>query len=297
MSDILYSRKAYGKLLLIGEYFVLDGAESLAIPTKYGQSMVVSSSDRFSWLSLDHNGIPWLSLSENDSPSTFNSSQKKLLEILHSVSDKLPPNEFRIQSDFPLEWGLGSSSTLIALVADYFRVNPYLLNHKLFQGSGYDIACAYAATPILYFNRENKYSPQIGEVSLHPSITDHLYFVYLGQKKNSREAINHYQNTLHSPNLADEVSHLTRELISLQNPSDWIRILTVYDDIISNNLQLEKVTECQLQGLPYYAKYLGAWGGDFAMIITENPKGDISTILSELGYSTFFSYRELMVSN
>ena len=31
-----------GKLLLTGEYVVLDGAESLAVPTRFGQNLVVN---------------------------------------------------------------------------------------------------------------------------------------------------------------------------------------------------------------------------------------------------------------
>ena len=30
-----------GKLLITGEYVVLDGAKALALPTKFGQSLVV----------------------------------------------------------------------------------------------------------------------------------------------------------------------------------------------------------------------------------------------------------------
>ena len=32
-----------GKLLITGEYVVLDGAKALALPTKFGQSLVVKS--------------------------------------------------------------------------------------------------------------------------------------------------------------------------------------------------------------------------------------------------------------
>ncbi|GAL63796.1 hypothetical protein [Algibacter lectus] len=32
-----------GKLLISGEYVVLDGAISLAVPTKYGQSLTVEN--------------------------------------------------------------------------------------------------------------------------------------------------------------------------------------------------------------------------------------------------------------
>ena len=47
--------------MLTGEYVVLDGATALAIPTKYGQSLKVSVSEReiIHWKSLDENGSLW----------------------------------------------------------------------------------------------------------------------------------------------------------------------------------------------------------------------------------------------
>ncbi len=47
-----YSR---GKLLLTGEYVVLDGALALALPTKFGQSLKVQpiDSQNIFWKSID----------------------------------------------------------------------------------------------------------------------------------------------------------------------------------------------------------------------------------------------------
>ena len=54
---IIVNPKTYqsnGKLLLTGEYVVLDGALSLAVPTKFGQSMHVENIDqpKIIWKSL-----------------------------------------------------------------------------------------------------------------------------------------------------------------------------------------------------------------------------------------------------
>ena len=50
--------RSNGKLLLTGEYVVLDGANALAIPTKYGQSLTVEPNDS--------NTIVWKSYNELD---------------------------------------------------------------------------------------------------------------------------------------------------------------------------------------------------------------------------------------
>ena len=50
-----------GKLLLTGEYLVLDGALSLAVPTQFGQSLTVETIDerKLIWKSLDEKGNIW----------------------------------------------------------------------------------------------------------------------------------------------------------------------------------------------------------------------------------------------
>ncbi len=52
--------------------------------------------------------------------------------------------------DFPRDWGLGSSSTLINNVAQWAQVDPFDLHFKVSNGSGYDIACANEDSPIVY---------------------------------------------------------------------------------------------------------------------------------------------------
>ena len=52
---------SHGKLLISGEYVVLDGALSLAIPTTYGQSLIVEPLDepKLIWKSFDEKGTIW----------------------------------------------------------------------------------------------------------------------------------------------------------------------------------------------------------------------------------------------
>jgi len=52
-----------GKLLLSGEYAILDGAKGLAVPTKFGQSLLVKSTEdsTLTWTSIDTDGETWFS--------------------------------------------------------------------------------------------------------------------------------------------------------------------------------------------------------------------------------------------
>ena len=116
-----------GKLLITGEYLVLDGAQSLAVPTIYGQSLSVKGTqgNQLTWKSLDETGKPWFegtyelqelgvvsinSVSE-EAPAISGTLQKILLE-----ARKLNPNflvssigyEVTTALNFPREWGLGT---------------------------------------------------------------------------------------------------------------------------------------------------------------------------------------------
>ena len=288
---MLYSKKANGKLLITCEYFVLDGAKALAIPTIYGQSLTVNFSPNFSWKSYNHIDKLWLEIDNNKVSSEV---EKKLLEILSSINGFQMNNSFEMKMDFPREWGLGSSSTLIALLADYFKVNPYELNDKMFQGSGYDIACAFSETPILYSNL-NKYSPQIDSVQISENIKQYCYFAYLNKKQDSREGINLYRNLGQNKTaLINEISSITEELIEKQNLQDWIYLLGKHEEIISSSLSLSRAADTVLKGLPFFSKSLGAWGGDFVLIFTDDSKENVENILSNCGIETIFNYNEFI---
>ena len=50
-----------GKLLITGEYLVLEGAKSLAIPTKFGQNLIVEKIEQrqLIWGSFTHTRKCW----------------------------------------------------------------------------------------------------------------------------------------------------------------------------------------------------------------------------------------------
>ena len=58
MEKTFYSN---GKLLITCEYLVLDGAKALALPTKYGQYLTVSSGENqeINWTSFDKDKSIW----------------------------------------------------------------------------------------------------------------------------------------------------------------------------------------------------------------------------------------------
>ena len=293
MTDsLLYHKKANGKLLITGEYYVLDGAIALACPTYYSQTLEIHQSETFSWESFDYLNQLWIELNKKNSNSE---AGKKLLEILISIDEFELRNRYQMTMDFPREWGLGSSSTLIALLADYFSINPYELNNKNFHGSGYDIACAFSETPILYSNKD-KISPEIKPAVIPEAIKPYCYFAYLNKKQDSREGINLYRNLGDNKSaIIHEISSITKELIKKQNLEDWIYLLGKHEEIISSSLSIPRAADTVLKGLPFFSKSLGAWGGDFVMILTDLNSNEISQELKKLNLNTIMLYNSFLV--
>lgn len=275
-----------GKLLLTGEYLVLDGADALAIPTKFGQDLTIQpiNEPQLIWGSFTNEGNCWFEASFNISKlrltsATFNSTKEggaefiaeTLLNILKEAK-KLNPDFLNTEKGlvvktnltFPKNWGLGSSSTLINNIASWANVDPFKLLWNAFSGSGYDIACAMHDTPIIY--TLNNTAPSIREVQFTPSYADELFFVYLNQKQNSREGIAQYKQYKEEAKLLiPEINKLTQEFLKASSTQKINSIITEHEHLISSITKQEPVKKRLFSDYFGEIKSLGAWGGDFVL--------------------------------
>ena len=120
-----------GKLLISGEYFVLDGAKAFALPCKFGQRFSITyqnvefkSEHILQWKAYTKLNVLWIDAIIDLKSFTLlndaNKEAKMLLDIL-KVCKTLNTQFLNIDKniiieaklDFPRSWGLGSSSTLI----------------------------------------------------------------------------------------------------------------------------------------------------------------------------------------
>lgn len=265
---------AHGKLLLTGEYAVLDGALAIALPTQYGQEMHITPSERegIFFRSLTQEGTPWYEgqLFVGDAnPIT------QTLERILSQAQRMQPNFLTDQSvqvetrlDFPREWGLGSSSTLISMIAQWAEVDPYELLWNSFGGSGYDIACARASSPILYQLTEGK--AKVYPIYYNPPFAASLFFVYLNKKQNSREGIALYEGLKKNKKpLVTQLSQLTEEIYRTHSLDTFSKLLSEHEAVLSSYLRLTTVKDSLFKDFSGTIKSLGAWGGDFVLAIGE----------------------------
>ena len=265
---------AHGKLLLTGEYAVLDGALAIALPTQYGQEMHITFSEKegIFFRSLTQEGTPWYEgqLFVGDTNPITQTLERILSQAQRMQANFLTDQSVRVETklDFPREWGLGSSSTLISMIAQWAEVDPYELLWNSFGGSGYDIACARASSPILYQLTEGK--AKVYPIYYNPPFAASLFFVYLNKKQNSREGIALYQGLKKNKKpLVSQLSQLTEEIYRTHSLDTFSKLLSEHEAILSSYLRLPTVKDSLFKDFSGTIKSLGAWGGDFVLAIGE----------------------------
>lgn len=293
-----------GKLLLTGEYVVLDGATALAVPTKKGQSLLVEEAKNkkhITWKSLNSDGYCWFEATINPSDFSFTATDEKtairLIDILKTA--KAANSEFLHHSyglhiktnlNFPKDWGLGTSSTLINNIAQWANVDAFRLLHNSFGGSGYDIAAAQHNCPILY--KRLKEGQKVKEIALDWDFKDQLFFVYLNQKQDSKQGIAKYKEQVVSEEFVKEISGLSKKLLLCTTIVEFEYLISVHEKVISHLLKLPTVKNRLFADYPRALKSLGAWGGDF-MLATGNKKQ--MDYFRKKGYTTIIPFQDMVL--
>ncbi len=296
-----------GKLLLSGEYAVLEGAIALSIPTKYGQRLRVEKANEphIIWKSFDNNNSCWFETEFFFDQKTFlknkdpeNKISNKLIEILQAAK-KLNPNflsdtkgyTITTHLDFPRDWGLGTSSTLINNIANWANVNAHQLLKDSFGGSGYDIASASNDTPILY--QLSNSQPIIKPTSLDWNFTSSLYFIHLNKKQNSNLAIQSFRsNKKPLEAMIEHISLLSHEMVSCTSLSQFESLLQKHEASISEIIQQKTIKEQLFNDYQGAIKSLGAWGGDF--ILATGNLEDMDYFRNK-GYTTIIPFNKMIL--
>jgi len=295
---------AQGKLLLTGEYFVLDGAMALALPTRLGQHFKVEAGKpgELSWQSYDDDGTCWFNAmveipSLNILSGEPTEPAQRLIQVLEQAFllseislESLAGCTITSQLDFSRHWGLGSSSTLISFVAHLAQVNPYDLLAKTFGGSGYDLACALAKGPIIYQNRVAQ--PE----AFRPPFADQLYFVYLGKKQNSREGIQRYR-ALGEKVIAslEEINQLTLDVVACASLPEFEALMLRHEMIVGSMLDLPRAQNLYFSDYWGVVKSLGAWGGDFVLVTSDRDAASTKTYFQQKGFEVVLPYKSLIL--
>jgi len=304
MQTTFYSN---GKLLITGEYLVLDGARAFALPTKFGQNLIVENgtNKEIIWKSYNIDETIWFQdtisfteIIENNKTNT-ETVKSTLTNILHEAyllnPDFINNSEgYNISTHltFPKNWGLGTSSTLLNNIAQWTKIDAFTLLKNSFGGSGYDIACAQNNTAIIYSLENNL--PIVEQISFKPDFRENIYFVYLNKKQSSKTAINAYYNNKNenlARNIADN-NKLTDAILNAETAKEFASALQKHEIHLSNILEIQTIKEIAFPDFNGVVKSLGAWGGDFVMVIS---KEDPTVYFKSKGYETILSYDKMIL--
>ena len=295
---------ANGKLLISGEYVVLDGALALAIPTKKGQFLQFEPTNHsiLHWKSLDVNKNLWLEVKFNPNDleiieSTDIVKAEKLKTILKKAIE-LNNQSIQINGlittllEFPIEWGLGSSSTLISCIAQWLNIDPYELHFGVSNGSGYDIACAENSSSITYQVADKK--PITTTINWNPSFHGSLFFVYLNRKQKSDIEVNRFINNTKNINTAttiNNISEITSSIINCNQLLAFNSLIEEHEKIMSRILNLPTIKESDFPDFNGSIKSLGAWGGDFILATGDNEE---RAYFKKKGFNTIIEFKDMV---
>lgn len=299
----------HGKLLLTGEYFVLDGAKSIALPTNLGQTMSVkykrSNDPKLHWKSFDSTGECWFEATyefwsfnclDNDSDDAralqeiLIQARKQNVHFLRDEEDVYVETHL----EFPLKWGLGSSSTLIYNIAQWAYISPFELLQQTFGGSGYDIACAQSKGPITYQLKST--GPRYEQQQFAPIFKENIYFIYLNKKQNTQTSIRRYKE-LHIPErekITDQINIITEKMLKSIDIKEFEDLIFEHENLLSMALDLPRAKELHFQDFWGAIKSLGAWGGDFVLATSNMDEALTKDYFNRRGFDVVLNYNDII---
>ena len=299
---------SHGKLLISGEYLVMEGAKSFALPLKQGQSLSLKSNNKkglLIWNALLSDGNWFQATFDTKKLNIIETSNRQLAEKLSQIllacrqlSTTFLKEEtgFSVETklDFNPEYGFGSSSTLISNIALWADVSPFELLRLTFGGSGYDIACARIHSPLFYQLTDT--GPKIEEVTFNHTYKKQIYFVYLGKKQKSTESIKSFQNSaVFNKDDLKTISSISEQIVTANSLPDFEQLLNDHEKIMSGILKRPTVKSLLFNNYEGTVKSLGGWGGDFVLLTSNQSDSSFRAEIKKRGFPVVFGYDELVL--
>lgn len=296
--------KSNGKLLITSEYLVMKGAMALAIPAKLDQELNVTStnSDFINWKSFNKDNQIWYeekffldkgALIYHGEKNKMSDLIVRLFDYIHKFNnpEKSIGNEFIWKINFNINWGLGSSSTLINNLSKWAKVNPYKLLFSVFNGSGYDIACCDKSNPIIFQKKDDYLS--VSDTTFNPNFLNNLFLIFLNKKQDTQKSVQNFLETDQSLSEGiNQINEIVDEIESVKDITTFESLIERHEKIIANILQMPTI---QNDKFPDYnngvIKSLGSWGGDFVLATGDEKSVDY---FEEKGFNTIRKISDLL---
>ncbi|MBI9033606.1 MAG: hypothetical protein JEZ03_03945 [Bacteroidales bacterium] len=304
METIAFHSK--GKFLLSGEYFVLKGAKALAIPLRLGQSLVISQSkdeefikwstyvkrDKWFWVNFN-NALEIKESSDVNKALSLQAILRAAKKINPSFLSKDENLDVKSYIDFDINWGLGSSSSLISNIAYWAKVDPFTLHFAVSNGSGYDIACARSNFPLMYQQQHQK--AEFREILFNPDFKSHLSFVYTGRKQDSKNSVIHFnKNAKIEDKTIATISNISEEMIQCRSLDTFMTLMGEHEQIVAETLGEATVKQKSFPDFNGEIKSMGAWGGDFLLVASRDSFEQTQAYFKKKGLEVVIRFRDIV---
>jgi len=276
------------------------------MPLNVGQQMEVSQVENSStvrWQAWFQDKIWFECVLNLDDFSVFQTSDPAKSEVLVKLFKailelnpefKIPTGiKFETKLESNPEWGFGSSSTLVSLLAQFANVDPFVLNEMVFQGSGFDIACATADGPIMYMR-----NMPVEPLTLDYPFSDQLYLVYSGRKKKTATEVSTFlKERVISEKAVSEMSTLSEEFAFCTDQNEFNLLIRLHEELVSKAIGRISVKSEYFGDFKGEVKSLGAWGGDFYLVSTNKLTfNEVNRYFENKGLMTVFKWGDLLLN-
>ncbi len=296
---------SHGKLLLSGEYFVMKGAKALVLPVKLGQLLQLApqKTESIDWASFELGQLFFtarFSTKDFTILETSHPDKAHYIQTLLRACKALNPSFVHEQGyavksslEFNSQWGLGSSSTLINNLAQWAQVDAFVLNSRVSLGSGYDIAAAQNKEPFFYQIKEGQ--PMFESTFFEPPFFVHLNLLYLNKKMATENNIRAFADTQKDVSLMlQKIDAISLQMQDCQELAAFQRYMLTHEQLVAEATGQSPVQESLFPDFKGQIKSLGAWGGDFVLVASEQDFKAQKSYFAAKGFTTFFPLTELL---
>ncbi len=296
---------SHGKIILFGEYAVLEGNDAVCVPLATGQKLEIEKNEHqkifWQWTYKDMIIADFILDLQNLQPHEVREGDPAWAADLITAIRKqnnlfLTDSGYNIRfiNQFPHDWGLGSSSATIASLCRIAGADPYIVNDQVMGGSGADIACTDKENWFVY--RKNNSFPQTWLIPFRFPFKQHVVFVYSGQKQATAEHLKQIKKrSERKPFHASEINSLVYQSFSSNNVAQFVSCIQKHEQIISVQTGHSPLGT-KFPDFSGQIKSLGAWGGDFFMAVCSEDQSDVKNYFRQKGFGLCFTWDELVTS-
>ena len=130
-------------------------------------------------------------------------------------------------------------------------------------------------------------------INFNPVFKENIYFVYLNKKQNSKTAIANYRNKKGNiTKVIPTINKITEALINTTELQEFTNQIDKHEVLMQEILETQTVKDVLFPDFEGTIKSLGAWGGDFVMVVSRN--NPMAYFYSK-GYEVVVSYDEMIL--